>query len=354
MTSVIDSVEILEQPHHWPRVITGGQAVAEQLPIWAQGQKFQATGEGSSLYALRLALWQWQQWVPRWQSEVLPPWQQALQPVWPDSEKTFQLIVSQSGRTGSILSLADQQEWTNETPGLLVTNNADAPKLLRHNVCLEVGPEKAIAATKTFTGSLLLLWSLGLAQAERADLIRSSKADAFRKTVSSELKRLGEWLTESLASNYWMTALRQQWPDEPPDKLLLVSHDIEALALPECQLKWMEVTQRATLAYHSETVQHGPKAVLADTSTQWGVLVWPPAKEGSILQTDIEKLQLPVNSIFTVGTALNTEEAIAIPEVEPLPILLWFRMILSTQCLALAWHQRWGQQTKSNLAKFVG
>ena len=121
------------------------------------------------------------------------------------------------------------------TPGSRITEAAE------HSLILGVGPEKAIAATKTYTSSLAALYSL----------VRALGADLPRLTTPTE-----QWLESTLQAA------------ESGVGHLLRNHILFALGrgygfptVQESALKLMECALLPCKSYSSADFQHGPRAL---------------------------------------------------------------------------------------------
>lgn len=77
---------------------------------------------------------------------------------------TKYICISQSGETADLLEVMKKIQNENFSSIVLLTNhqNSSCAKLATHVYCMNVGEEKAIAATKSFTASCLMLLSLAL------------------------------------------------------------------------------------------------------------------------------------------------------------------------------------------------
>lgn len=165
---------------------------------------------------------------------------------------TLAVAVSQSGRSEDVLR---SQEALGRAGArtVAVTNDPDSPmaQLADHHLPLGVGPEKAVAASKTLTAQMLAL----------ARLVAAWSEDAALEAALQEVPaRLRELLDDSAELRH--AALRLT---HAPHAYILGRGLSEAAAL-EAALKLKETTYMASQGYSSAEFQHGPLAsVTANT-----------------------------------------------------------------------------------------
>ncbi len=161
--------------------------------------------------------------------------------------KSGALAVSQSGQSPDIVAAAEMARQGGALT-LALTNDPASPLAAAsdHTLALHAGPERAVAATKTFVNSAVAgLWLL----AEWAD------DTALRGAIRA--------LPETLEA-----ATRQDWPDL--QRALSDHHSLYCLGRGpayamacEAALKFKETCQIHAEAYSSAEVLHGPVSIVA-------------------------------------------------------------------------------------------
>jgi glucosamine 6-phosphate synthetase-like amidotransferase/phosphosugar isomerase protein len=298
--------EIEQQPSLWRTLLATHQTVLGAVPVWDKHyQRVVGVGEGSSFNAFRLAQYQWQLWHPQVSASCLRPWELEVQLPLASTDRwhhSFWVPMTQSAKTASLMTAWQQLRQviaplSSLPDGLLVTNTALPSedwqsKWTSHAWHLNAGPEQAIAATKTFTGSLMALWLLGVEQARK-----SHKWDAPRaQRVLDDLSRLADesetWLTTA-SNNEPLTVMSQALSgvsDYHPAVVILSTGPL-VWSLAEAALKLTETTRQPVLYHHTENFKHGPKAMMTGHPLRHDppclVYVVPPnEKDASILYGD--------------------------------------------------------------------
>jgi glucosamine--fructose-6-phosphate aminotransferase (isomerizing) len=156
------------------------------------------------------------------------------------------LAVSQSGKSPDIVAMA---QGAREGGALTValTNTADSPLAAAsdHAIDIMAGPERSVAATKTFVNSAVA----GLA------LMAHAAADA---ALLEALRKLPEDLEKAVACD-WMALA----PALEGDRSLFVLGRGPALAIAaEAALKFKETCVMHAEAYSGAEVMHGPLALV--------------------------------------------------------------------------------------------
>lgn len=275
---LISLPELLDQPRVWRQQVALADTLTPALPHWPYpGQQWIGLGEGSSFNALRLAFYQWQRWLPQVSVRAWRPWEleEALLST-PEvvGDNLLWLPVSQSARTASLLASWQQLQrhlgytHPNATalPGVFFTNTdaANPPTLCQHTWHLQAGPEQAIAATKTFTGTLVAMWLLAAHQAHRLQLWDAQRLRQTQDDVRRLADRAEPWLyalTQDPLLHTLGTELAGMAIYHPT--VVLLSNGPLVWGLAECALKLMETSRQPVIYHHSENFKHGPKAMMS-------------------------------------------------------------------------------------------
>ncbi len=245
-----------------------------QLPD-SQCLRVIALAEGSSKHALEIAAPFIEEWIglpiyihdPESLDEKFAIGHIYKDHLTEDSMSIYQdayfIVVSQSGKTASVLHILETLSQTLKTPlPLLTITNNSRSKLARHygnHLPIGAGEEKSIAATKTLTATIitLLLWGLHVAQAS-GRMSKESEATIHRELlrISSRLESL--WNPTRMESIFRFT----QKLDEV-NHFVLLSKGPLTLILSEAGLKLTETSSNIVYTDNSESFKHGPKVILS-------------------------------------------------------------------------------------------
>ena len=148
---------------------------------------------GTSHYAALVAKYAWEEWL-RLPVEVCIASEFRYAPP-PLDEHVLFVSVSQSGETADTLAAAEYAAAAGAQT-IAVTNVVDSSLTQQASavVYLRVGPEIGVVATKTFTGQLAVLYTMGLHLAAR----RGTLADAARRELLAALDAMPDLIAETL------------------------------------------------------------------------------------------------------------------------------------------------------------
>ncbi|WP_292235841.1 SIS domain-containing protein, partial [Mesorhizobium sp.] len=156
------------------------------------------------------------------------------------------LAISQSGKSPDIVAMAE----TARAGGALtvaITNTADSPLARASDYAIDIlaGPERSVAATKTFVNSAVA----GLA------LMAHATGD---QALLSALARLPEHFGKAIACD-WMALAGAL---ETPRSLFILGRGPSAAIANEAALKFKETCAMHAEAYSAAEVMHGPLALV--------------------------------------------------------------------------------------------
>lgn len=167
--------------------------------------------------------------------------------------------ISQSGETPDVVAwLARAREGGATT---LAITNGDGSSLARgadHVLPLGVGPERSIAATKTYTGTLgviaLLAGHLAGRGAEMAHALAGAAdfAESALPALAAEADAVAHAVAES-------------------GRMYLVARGIELATVNEVALKLTEISYLGAKAMSATSMAHGPVAALDATVPLWAI-----------------------------------------------------------------------------------
>jgi glucosamine--fructose-6-phosphate aminotransferase (isomerizing) len=164
----------------------------------------------------------------------------------PDLSDVLLLTVSQSGGSPDLLETVRTARSGGATT-LAVTNNPDSALAAEAELHLDIlaGPERAVAATKTYSAQLLALW-LVIEMLRGGD---ASAAHALPAAAARLVARRPE--VADLASRYRFT-----------DRLVTTGRGYSYPTAREAALKLMETSYVAAHAFSGADLLHGPLAMI--------------------------------------------------------------------------------------------
>jgi glutamine---fructose-6-phosphate transaminase (isomerizing) len=152
------------------------------------------------------------------------------------------LAISQSGRTPSLVNVIESAS-AQDRPNAAITNNPDSPLALAssHVMTLNVGNERAIASTKTFTST----WH---ALAQLVEALKGSQLEGL-ETLSDTVDRAA---TAALSTTLPLDLLNAE------KGLTIVGRGVGQAVAAEIALKIREVTGIRAESFSAADYLHGP------------------------------------------------------------------------------------------------
>jgi glutamine---fructose-6-phosphate transaminase (isomerizing) len=185
-------------------------------------------------------------------------------------EQAMVAALSQSGKSSSVLNALNALQPRQLVP---ITNTPDSPLGTGYGVAplvLKAGEERSIAATKSYSNSMLAAlltgWHLG------NQLQPGRNTPQLREHLETTPDRLAPFLNDPQVHTQLQQAAKHLAPHH---QLLLMSSGPLADVLPEAALKLCETTSTLTQAHRTEGFKHGPKVVMDHAPAT--VYVLPPA-----------------------------------------------------------------------------
>ena len=154
--------------------------------------------------------------------------------------------ISQSGQSPDIVSvLADARRQGALT--LAITNDLSSPLAREAEMVLDAcsGPERAIAATKTYTTQLLSIALLSAALSDEGTEV---------------LERVPEWVRQALALDGSIEQAAQRYRDMT--QCAVLGRGLNYATAAEWSLKLKELTSVVAAPYSSADFRHGPVAIV--------------------------------------------------------------------------------------------
>jgi len=288
--------EIMEQPRSLERLIDGqwshirdvasalGEREFDTIFLTARG-----TSDHAGLYAKYL--WGAGNGLP---IALAAPSLFSVYEAPPRLNRALVLGISQSGQSPDIVSVMEEGRRQG-MPTLAITNAPDSPlaEAAEWVIDIAAGPEKAVAATKSYTGQLTAVALLSVALAgedERYDVLR----------------RVPQWVDEVLSLNEEIGCIAERY--RYMRESVVIGRGYNYGTAFEWSLKLKELTYTVSEPYSSADFRHGPIAVVSQ-----GFPVFAVVPRGAVY-SDIMELARGLKDDYAVEllTVSNTEEALAL------------------------------------------
>ena len=249
--------EILEQPDVAYRLLTGQRAAVERIAAAVAGRDIDlvlVAARGSSDHAAIYAQYLFGT-LHRIPVALAAPAITSVYGVTPRLEHALVIGISQSGRSPDVVGVLDAAR-SQGAPTIAITNESTSAlaRAADHVIDIGAGQERATAATKTYTTSLLAVAMLVAAidggtgfGGDRA--ARMAALDALPGVMGQALA--GEAHVESVAAS--RTDL---------DRCIVLGRGFEYATAREWALKLKELAQVAADPYSAADFQHGPLALV--------------------------------------------------------------------------------------------
>lgn len=281
------SAEIAEQPEVLARLLdtAGSQVSRVAAVIRSASPRFvlfaaRGTSDHAALYGKYLA-----EVRLGWAAGLASPSSMTAYGAKPDLRDVLFIAVSQSGASPDLIeSTATARACGALT--LAVTNNASSPLASTAQLHLDVlaGPERAVAATKTYSAELLALWMLvdALCEGDFSDAAGVPGAVAACVTSPTDDDVAAAAATYVRAERIILTARGYSYP-----------------TAAEAALKLMETSYLAAQAFSGADLLHGPMAMVSPGAPVIAVVSGGPG--GRAMEPVIARLEEIGADLFVVG-----------------------------------------------------
>lgn len=242
--------EILEQPAAARRQIDDGRASLASLAAAVRSRDIdtiviaaRGTSDHAAIYA---------QYVFGTRNRITvalaAPSIVSLYGVVPRLDRSLVIGISQSGASPDIVGVivAARQQGA---PTMAITNDPDSPlgQAAEHRLALRAGPERAVAATKTYTTSLLAI-------------ARLSAAIGQDEAAVAEIEAIPEAIGRAMAVEPAVASLAGEMA--ATDRCVVLGRGYEYATAREWALKLKELARVFADPYSAADFQHGPLALL--------------------------------------------------------------------------------------------
>lgn len=206
----------------------------------------------------------------------------------PSLQDAFVVAISQSGKSPDIVSVIAEGNRQG-VPTLAITNDPNSPLAQGADFILdlEVGPEISVAATKTYTASLLII----------AMLSAALKGDKERII---ELERVPEFIQQVLGLDRQIQGIAERY--RYMQQCVVLGRGYNYATAFEWSLKLKELAYIVAAPYSSSDFRHGPVAILSH-----GFPVFVVAHTGDVFSDMMELLSVLVEERDIELLAISNE-----------------------------------------------
>ena len=218
----------------------------------------------------------------------------------PRMRNSLVIGISQSGASPDVVSVLDEARRQG-APTVAITNEpgSDLAAAADHVIELGAGPERAVAATKTYLAEIALLAML-------------SSALTGDEASATELRAIPDALRAALALEDRVAALARSWKDV--ELCAVLARGFHYATAREWALKLKELTHLLADPYSGADFQHGPIGLVHDGFPILAVATAGPALDGMV------ELLARVRDAGARLLVLSDEESVlALGEGAPLP-----------------------------------
>ena len=190
----------------------------------------------------------------------------------PKLKNALVIGISQSGQSPDIVSVLEEGKKQNCLT-LSLTNEPKSPLAQASDfvIDLKAGPEKAVAATKTYTSELMAVAML-------------STALSKNKKAWDELEKVSGWMKQVLKQNDFISQSAQRY--RYIDQTVVLGRGFNYATAFEWALKMKELTYINAEPYSSADFAHGPIAMMVK-----GYPVFAVAPKGKVFDSMLEMLK---------------------------------------------------------------
>jgi glucosamine--fructose-6-phosphate aminotransferase (isomerizing) len=229
----------------------------------------------------------------------------------PDVSRQAVVAISQSGRSPDVVSVVEQARAAGR-PTLAVTNDPSSPLAGAAELVVDLGagPERSVAATKTYTASLLAIAVLADAWADGAD--DDDRSRAAREQLRRVPAALGEVVTRASGVEEAAALVAGA------DRAVSVGRGLNLSTAHETALKITELTGALVAPFSPADLLHGPVAAVGPSVP--ALLVAPEeAATASVLETVPELRRRGAPVVLLGGPETDDVHRVGLPAAAELP-----------------------------------
>ena len=204
------------------------------------------------------------------------------------------IVISQSGKSADLVE-CERKSRLMGAHTVIITNNVDSPIIKEANYFLNMfaNEEKSVAATKTFTQTLLVL-------------IKLVFICLGKKNINDDIKKLSEIIVND-SSNQWPTDII----DKNVNTGFIIGRGVGFALSNEISLKFKELCQEMIEPFSSAEVMHGPKSLIENSFKLF--LLGMNDKSGLTVNQDVNELKNYTNLIYEMSTNQNVKSKFFYP-----------------------------------------
>ena len=205
-----------------------------------------------------------------------------------DFSEALVIVISQSGKSSDLVE-CERKSRSMGARTIIITNNIDSPIINEANYFINMyaGEEKSVAATKTFTQTLLVL-------------IKLVFICLGKKNINDDIKKLSEIIIND-SSNEWNTDVI----DKNINTGFIIGRGVGFALSNEISLKFKELCQEMIEPFSSAEVMHGPKSLVENSFKLF--LLGMNDKSGVTVNKDVNELKNYTNSVYEMSSNANTK-----------------------------------------------
>lgn len=214
----------------------------------------------------------------------------------PTLQDALVVAISQSGMSPDIISVVEEGRKQGCLT-LAITNAPDSPLAKAAELVLNIqaGPEKAVAATKTYTSELMVIAMLAAAMAEN-------------KQAWDELRLVPVWAEQVLQHNDQIRQMSERF--RYMNQCVVLGRGFNYATAFEWALKLKELTYVVAEPYSSADFQHGPIAMV-----EGGFPVMAVAPQGKVFDSMLGMLaKLRNEHAAELVVISNTKQALSLAQ----------------------------------------
>ncbi len=263
----------------------------------------------------------------------------------------FTILLSQSGETlDTIAAAREANQRGNDT--LAITNVLDSSitREVDEVIYTQAGPEIGVAATKTFTTQVIILYLLAIEMGIKRNVLSKDQADKYR----DELRRLPRKVESILNDKEKIKEMTESL--SKADDIFFVGRNINYPVALEGALKLKEIAYIHAAGYPAGELKHGPFALLTENTPVISIAVKDETFEKML--GNIGEIAARDSPVIVVGDEDKELEKLAddfyfIPEVPPLFSPLLVNVVLQLISYYTAYRLDRDIDKPRNLAKSV-
>tara|TARA_X000000368_G_scaffold301641_1_gene240332 strand:+ start:40 stop:1062 length:1023 start_codon:yes stop_codon:yes gene_type:complete len=205
-----------------------------------------------------------------------------------DFSEALVIVISQSGKSVDLVE-CERKSRLMGAKTAIITNNIDSPIVNEANYFLNMfaEEEKSVAATKTFTQTLLVL-------------IKLIFICIGKKDINDDIKKLSEIIVND-SSNEWKINII----DKKINTGFIIGRGVGFALSNEISLKFKELCQEMIEPFSSAEVMHGPKSLIQNTFKLF--LLGMNDKSGLTVNKDVHELKNYTNLIYEMSSKKNVK-----------------------------------------------